>query len=174
MSLPDYYQVLGIAQTATPAEIKKAYHQQALLHHPDKKAPGQKIDAAEFREVHEAYELLIDAAKRAKYDQRLAGAQNATLAEQRRAEAAEKTARAKAQKKAQRKAAAEAAQMENEQRKKEALEMLKKRKLARRAAKEEAAEKNAAASVAARNLRERGPADRKEQREARGPGRFEV
>ncbi|KAJ9157107.1 hypothetical protein NKR19_g3845 [Coniochaeta hoffmannii] len=165
MSLPDHYQVLGIARTATPADVKKAYYKLSLVHHPDKKAPGQKIDAVEFREVHEAYELLSDAVKRAKYDKKVAGAQDATLAEQRRAAAAEKAARAKADKKAKRKAAAEASQIENARRQKDVQVMLKKRKLARRAAKEEAAAKNAAAMEAARKKREE---------RARGPERFEA
>lgn len=48
---PDYYFDLGVAQDATKAEIKRAFHNLALLHHPDKKAPGESIDAAEFRQV---------------------------------------------------------------------------------------------------------------------------
>lgn len=66
----DYYQVLGLGQTATPADIRKAYYRLAKIHHPDKKAPGRTIDAVEFRQVHDAYELLIDPPKRVKYDKR--------------------------------------------------------------------------------------------------------
>lgn len=48
---PDFYLDLGIPQTSTQSQIRKAYHRLAILHHPDKKAPGEKVDAAEFRKV---------------------------------------------------------------------------------------------------------------------------
>jgi DnaJ-class molecular chaperone len=48
---PDYYSTLGVWQFATAANIKQAFHKLALLHHPDKKAPGETIDAIEFRRV---------------------------------------------------------------------------------------------------------------------------
>ncbi|KAJ4352599.1 hypothetical protein N0V95_004104 [Ascochyta clinopodiicola] len=52
----DHYLTLGVSQTATTAQIKKAFHRLALIHHPDKSAPGQTVDAADFRQVKEAYE----------------------------------------------------------------------------------------------------------------------
>lgn len=48
---PDYYLDLGIPPSSSQSEIKKAYHRLAIIHHPDKKAPGEKVDAAEFRKV---------------------------------------------------------------------------------------------------------------------------
>ena len=48
---PDHYFDLGVSQEARRAEIKKVFHSLALLHHPDKKAPGKIIDAVEFRKV---------------------------------------------------------------------------------------------------------------------------
>jgi DnaJ-class molecular chaperone len=48
---PDQYFGLGVSQDAKRAEIKKAFHSLALLHHPDKKAPGKVIDAVDFRMV---------------------------------------------------------------------------------------------------------------------------
>ncbi|OIW33577.1 DnaJ-domain-containing protein [Coniochaeta ligniaria NRRL 30616] len=65
---PDYYRDLGIEQTASQSHIKKAYYRLAKVHHPDKKAPGQTVDAAEFRQ--EAYEFLSDTCKRERYDRR--------------------------------------------------------------------------------------------------------
>lgn len=47
----DYYRDLGISQAAAQSHIKKAYYRLAKIHHPDKKAPGQTVDAAEFRQV---------------------------------------------------------------------------------------------------------------------------
>lgn len=62
----DYYEVLGIAKTATESEIKKAYRQLAMKLHPDK---NKEANAEEkFKEVNEAYEILSDQNKRAKYD----------------------------------------------------------------------------------------------------------
>jgi molecular chaperone DnaJ len=64
----DYYEVLGVARDASEAEIKKAYRQLARQYHPDMN-PGDKAAEAKFKEVQEAYEVLSDADKRARYDQ---------------------------------------------------------------------------------------------------------
>jgi molecular chaperone DnaJ len=63
----DYYEVLGLRQEATEAEIKKAYRQQAMKHHPDRN-PGNKESEEQFKEAAEAYAVLADPEKRARYD----------------------------------------------------------------------------------------------------------
>ncbi len=63
----DYYEILGVAKTATDAEIKKAYRKLALQYHPDKNE-GKADVAEKFREATEAYEVLSDANKRDQYD----------------------------------------------------------------------------------------------------------
>ena len=63
----DYYEVLGVPKTATEDEIKKAFRQAALKHHPDRN-PGDKEAEVRFREAAKAYEVLSDADKRAQYD----------------------------------------------------------------------------------------------------------
>lgn len=63
----DYYEVLGVSKTATPDEIKKAYRKMAVKYHPDKN-PGDKEAEEKFKEAAEAYDVLSDADKRAKYD----------------------------------------------------------------------------------------------------------
>jgi curved DNA-binding protein CbpA len=65
---PDHYFNLGLGISATAAEIKTAFRRLALLHHPDKKAPGESADATEFRRIHEAYDVLKDATTRQAYD----------------------------------------------------------------------------------------------------------
>ena len=67
MSKRDYYEVLGVAKGATEEEIKKAYRKLALQHHPDRN-PGDKSAELKFKEATEAYEVLRDAEKRARYD----------------------------------------------------------------------------------------------------------
>lgn len=64
----DYYEVLGIQKGASEDEIKKAYRGMAKKYHPDLH-PGDKEAEAHFKEVNEAYEVLSDSEKRARYDQ---------------------------------------------------------------------------------------------------------
>ncbi len=64
----DYYEVLGVDKSASADEIKKAYRKLALKYHPDKN-PGDKAAEEKFIEAAEAYDVLSDPDKRAKYDQ---------------------------------------------------------------------------------------------------------
>jgi len=64
----DYYELLGVHRNATEIEIKKAYRKLALKYHPDRN-PGDKEAEEKFREITEAYQVLIDPQKRAQYDQ---------------------------------------------------------------------------------------------------------
>lgn len=68
MDKKDYYEVLGVPKTATKDELKKAYRKLALKYHPDKN-PGDKVAEEKFKEAAEAYDVLSDDDKRAKYDQ---------------------------------------------------------------------------------------------------------
>ncbi len=68
MSKRDYYEILGVSRNATPEEIKKAYRQKALKFHPDKNQ-GDSSAEAKFKEAAEAYEVLSNADKKARYDQ---------------------------------------------------------------------------------------------------------
>src|SRR6188472_985515 len=63
----DYYEILGLGKSATPEEIKKAYRKVAIQFHPDKN-PDNKEAEEKFKEAAEAYEVLSDNDKRAKYD----------------------------------------------------------------------------------------------------------
>ncbi len=67
MAKRDYYEILGVPRTAGEAEIKKAYRQLALKHHPDRNQ-GDKEAEERFKEVNEAYAVLSDPEKRAQYD----------------------------------------------------------------------------------------------------------
>ncbi len=64
----DYYEVLGVEKNADEATIKKAYRSLAKKYHPDMN-PGDKEAEMKFKEVNEAYDVLSDSDKRAKYDQ---------------------------------------------------------------------------------------------------------
>lgn len=68
MSKRDYYEVLEISKSASADEIKKAYRKMALKYHPDKN-PGDTAAEEKFKEAAEAYEVLSDENKRARYDQ---------------------------------------------------------------------------------------------------------
>ncbi len=67
MSKRDYYEILGVAKSASADEIKKAYRKVAMQHHPDRN-PGDKASEEKFKEAAEAYEVLSDADKKAQYD----------------------------------------------------------------------------------------------------------
>ncbi|KAL3943809.1 MAG: hypothetical protein SGBAC_002138, partial [Bacillariaceae sp.] len=66
----DAYEVLGLSQDATEADIKKSYRKLALKHHPDKQTTeeGRKNAHAKFAKISNAYELLSDAKKKQEYD----------------------------------------------------------------------------------------------------------
>ena len=64
----DYYEVLGVDKSASAEDIKKAYRQLAKKYHPDLN-PGNKEAEEKFKEVNEAYEVLSDSDKKARYDQ---------------------------------------------------------------------------------------------------------
>ncbi|MFT5217002.1 MAG: molecular chaperone DnaJ [Glaciecola sp.] len=68
MAKQDYYEILGINKGANAAEIKKAYRKMALKYHPDKN-PDNKDAEEHFKKAAEAYEVLSDADKKARYDQ---------------------------------------------------------------------------------------------------------
>ena len=64
----DYYEILGVTKSASDSEIKKAYRKKALKYHPDKN-PGDSSAEENFKKAAEAYEVLGNPDKRAKYDQ---------------------------------------------------------------------------------------------------------
>ncbi len=63
----DYYEILGVSKSSSADEIKKAYRKTAMQYHPDRN-PGDKAAEDKFKEAAEAYEVLSDADKKAKYD----------------------------------------------------------------------------------------------------------
>ena len=63
----DYYEVLGIEKSASADEIKRAYRKLAGKYHPDRN-PGDKSAEEKFKEIGEAYEVLSDSDKKARYD----------------------------------------------------------------------------------------------------------
>src|SRR5277367_5058082 len=63
----DYYEVLEVTRTVTVEEIKKSYRRLAVQHHPDKN-PGDPHAEEKFKEIGEAYDVLMDENKRAAYD----------------------------------------------------------------------------------------------------------
>lgn len=67
MSKRDFYEILGVSKSASTDEIKKAYRKVAMKYHPDRN-PGDKQAEEKFKEAAEAYEILSDADKKAKYD----------------------------------------------------------------------------------------------------------
>ncbi|MFN3300285.1 MAG: molecular chaperone DnaJ [Sediminibacterium sp.] len=67
MAKRDFYEILGVSKSASADEIKKAYRKTAMQFHPDRN-PGDKAAEEKFKEAAEAYEVLSDADKKAKYD----------------------------------------------------------------------------------------------------------
>jgi curved DNA-binding protein len=68
MDYKDYYEILGVERGASASDIKRAYRKLALKYHPDKN-PGDKHSEDKFKEINEAYEVLSNPTKRARYDQ---------------------------------------------------------------------------------------------------------
>jgi curved DNA-binding protein len=68
MDYKDYYKILGVDRKASADDIRKAYRKLAMQHHPDKN-PGDKKAEEKFKEINEAYQVLSDETKRARYDQ---------------------------------------------------------------------------------------------------------
>ena len=66
MAKRDYYEVLGVEKNATPEEIKKAYRKAAIKYHPDKN-PDDKEAEDKFKEAAEAFDVLSDPNKKARY-----------------------------------------------------------------------------------------------------------
>ena len=64
----DYYEILGLNKDATTEEIKKAYRKLALKYHPDRNSSDSNAEK-KFKEINEAYQVLSDSEKRARYDQ---------------------------------------------------------------------------------------------------------
>jgi curved DNA-binding protein len=69
MSTKDYYQILGIAKTATKEQIKQAYRKLAMQYHPDRNPGKEKWANEKFKEINEAFSVLGNPEKRNQYDQ---------------------------------------------------------------------------------------------------------
>jgi len=69
MSKKNYYEVLGVSESSSQEDIKKAYRKLAVKYHPDKNPANKKEAEARFKEISEAYYVLSDAARRTQYDQ---------------------------------------------------------------------------------------------------------
>lgn len=68
MNLKDYYQILGVSGDASSDDIRKAFRQLALRYHPDRNSSSSKEAEKKFKEINEAYGVLIDDQKRRQYD----------------------------------------------------------------------------------------------------------
>jgi curved DNA-binding protein len=68
MDYKDYYQILGVERSASADEVRKAYRKLAMKYHPDRN-PNDKQAEEKFKEINEAYQVLSDPQKRARYDQ---------------------------------------------------------------------------------------------------------
>jgi curved DNA-binding protein len=68
MEYKDYYKILGLERSAGADEVRKAYRKLAMQYHPDRN-PGDKASEEKFKEINEAYQVLGDSKKRARYDQ---------------------------------------------------------------------------------------------------------
>jgi curved DNA-binding protein len=68
MDYKDYYQILGVERSASGDDVRKAYRKLAMQYHPDRN-PGNKQAEEKFKEINEAYQVLSDPQKRARFDQ---------------------------------------------------------------------------------------------------------
>lgn len=68
MEYKDYYKILGLERSASADDVRKAYRKLAMQYHPDRN-PGDKGAEEKFKDINEAYQVLSDAQKRARYDQ---------------------------------------------------------------------------------------------------------
>src|SRR5512140_2125832 len=68
MEYKDYYKVLGVERSASADDVRKAYRKLAMQYHPDRN-PGDKQAEERFKEINEAYQVLSDPQKRARFDQ---------------------------------------------------------------------------------------------------------
>ncbi len=68
MDYKDYYKILGVERSASADDVRKAYRKLAMQYHPDRN-PGDKQAEEKFKEINEAYQVLSDPQKRARYDQ---------------------------------------------------------------------------------------------------------